>query len=292
MRAEYNFFAGTNRRVQTCIQMDMEKIIIRCNADYLQYEFPKRKWYDLRQFDRIALMRLDFADTDMLDTDIGLELYEKYEGEPAYHVDEEFRAKMYGVMLSKYGRNHENAEHLIVMDNTEDLSGILCRLSENRNYLSVITDNPDLYENAVEYIEENYGLIPMFFSSCKELLRYLKQMPEKKQALLVSGNPNAEKECDAEVKKADKYMAPVICSLPKDSILMDFSDSGIHRELIFRKRMQITYASIPIFLDNIVKNRYNAVVNEGITIQVKKYNKHVWRRKGNEDGRKEKYPDL
>ena len=56
--------------------------------------------------------------------------------------------------------------------------------------------------------------------------------------------------------------------------------------------MKFTYVSIPIFLDNIVKNRYNAVVNEGITIQVKKYNKHVWRRKGNEDGRKEKYPDL
>ena len=87
-------------------------------------------------------------------------------------------------------------------------------------------------------------------------------------------------------------MTSVVCALPKDSILMDFSNSGILRELIFRKRLQITYASIPIFLDNIVKNRYNAVVNEGITIQVKNYKKHVWRRKGNEDGRKEKYPDL
>ena len=272
--------------------MDMEKIIIRCNADYLQYEFPKRKWYDLRQFDRVALMRLDFADTDMLDTDIGLELYEKYEGEPAYHVDEEFRAKMYGVMLSKYGRNHENAEHLIVMDNTEDLSGILCRLSENRNYLSVITDNPDLYENAVEYIEENYGLIPMFFSSCKELLRYLKQMPEKKKIFLISGNAYGENENYDGFRKGDKNMSALVCGLPKDSFLMDFSNSGIFQDLIFKKRLQITYVSIPIFLDNIVKNRYNAVVNEGITIQVKKYNKHVWRRKGNEDGRKEKYPDL
>ena len=78
----------TNRSVQTCIQMDMEKIIIRCGADYLQYEFPKRKWYDIRQYNRIALMRLAFADGDFLESDIVLEVYEDYAGEPVYYVEE------------------------------------------------------------------------------------------------------------------------------------------------------------------------------------------------------------
>ena len=45
--------------------------------------------------------------------------------------------------------------------------------------------------------------------------------------------------------------------------------------------MPLEYASIPIFLDNIAKNRYNAVVNEGITFQVKNKKKQLlWRRKG------------
>lgn len=272
--------------------MDMEKILIQCNADYLQFEFPKRKWYKLRQYNRIATMRLAFADKDLLDTDIGLEIYENYEEEPIYHIESGFRVDLYEAMLVQYNKNYKNAEHLIVVDNGEDLSDLLYRPAENRNYLSVITDNPEWYEEVSEQLEENYGLMPMFFDSHKELLRYMKQMPEKKKVFFLSGNPDIEIGSDTGKQKADKYMTSVVCALPKDSILIDFSNSGILRELIFRKRLQITYASIPIFLDNIVKNRYNAVVNEGITIQVKNVKKQVWRRKGNEDGRKEKYPDL
>ena len=141
-------------------------------------------------------------------------------------------------------------------------------------------------------LEENYGLVPMFFESKKELLRYIKQLPEKKKTILIAGNPDRQEGSDTGAKKSGKNAVSVVCNLPKDSFLMDFSNNGIYHDMIFKKRLQITYASIPIFLDNIVKNRYNAVVNEGITIQVKKDNKHVWRRKGNEDGRKEEYPDL
>ena len=272
--------------------MDMEKILIQCNADYLQYEFPKRKWYKIRQYNRIATMRLAFADKDLLDADIGLEIYENYEEEPVYHIEHGFREDLYETMLVQYSKNYKNAEHLIVMDNGEDLNGFLYRLAENRNYLSVITDNPEWYEEVSEQLEESYGLVPMFFGSNKELLRYMKQMPEKKKVFFLSGNADIEKESDTGKRKEDKYMTSVVCGLPKDSILMDFSNDRICQSLIFKKRLQITYVSIPIFLDNIVKNRYNAVVNEGITIQVKNDKKHVWRRKGNEDGRKEKYPDL
>ena len=272
--------------------MDMEKIIIRCGADYLQYEFPKRKWYDRRQVNRIALMRLTFTEEDLLESDIVLEVYEDYVGEPFYYVEEEFRDNLYEVMILQYQKKYEDAEHLILMDNGEDLSGWLYRLADNRNFLSVRTDHSAWYEEVAECMEENYGLVPMFFTSKKELLCYIKQLPEKKKTILIAGNPDIEKEGEDGAKKMGKNAASVVCSLPKDSFLMDFSKTGIYHDMIFKKRLQITYASIPIFLDNIVKNRYNAVVNEGITIQVKKDNKHVWRRKGNEDGRKEEYPDL
>ena len=56
----------------------MEKIIITCNAEYLSYEFPKRKWYQLFQPDRIALMRLDFAREDSLRADILLRILENF----------------------------------------------------------------------------------------------------------------------------------------------------------------------------------------------------------------------
>ena len=92
--------------------------------------------------------------------------------------------------------------------------------------------------------------------------------------------------------QAVKNKSSLLYQLPKKSFIMDFHLDELFCSHILKKRMNFTYVSIPIFLDNIVKNRYNAVVNEGITIQVKNYKKHVWRRKGNEDGRKEKYPDL
>ncbi len=266
--------------------------MIRCGADYLHYEFPKRKWYQLRQYNRIISMRLVFADTDVLESDIGIEVYEGYEGEPVRIVDESLSERLYEAMLWQYRSCYRDAEHLIIVDNGQDISDHLYHMAQNCNYLSVITDNPHDYGALVQYLEEEYGLVAMFFASKKELVNYLKQIPGERKVFLIFGREDEEREKKAKQRLFDKWMNAIICSLPKNSLFMDFSENGICNALFLKKRLQITYASIPIFLDNIVKNRYNAVVNEGITIQVKKYNKHVWRRKGNEDGRKEKYPDL
>ena len=272
--------------------MDMEKIIIRCNADYLQYEFPKRKWYDFRQFDRIALMRLDFAGKDTLESSIAIEVYEEYDGEPIRIIEDEFRNHLQEAMISQYRRCLGDREHLIIEDGDEDLSQMLYRLAGNCNYLSIKTTHPECYADVARYLEEEYGLVTMFFGGEKELLRYLKMMPQKKKTGLLLGRKEEENESGRKRKNGGRHLTTLLCGLPKDSFVMDFDGNTDCAEMILRKRIQITYVSIPIFLDNIVKNRYNAVVNEGITIRVKKYSKHVGRRKGNEDGRKEKYPDL
>lgn len=292
MRTWHKFFLPANRTVQTCILMDMAKIMIRCSADYLQYEFPKRKWYQLRQYNRIALMRLAFADIDTLESDIAIEVYEDYVGDPIRIVEDSFRDRLLNAMLRQYYGNYKDAEHLIVVDNGHDLSDCLYRLSENRNYLSIITEKPEHYEAIAQNLEEEYGLVAMLFTSNKKLLRYIKQMPEKRKTFLIFGNADEEKENRAAAVMPDKSLTSILYGLPKDSFVMDFSENGIYKDLIIKKRMKINYVSIPIFLDNTVKNRYNAVVNEGVTFQVKKGKKPVWRRKGNEDGRKEKYPDL
>lgn len=277
-----------NRTVQTCILMDMEKIMIRCGVDYLQYEFPKRKWYQLRQYNRIITMRLVFTDADILESDIGIEVYEGYTGEPVRIVEDSFQDRLYETMLLQYQTRYKEAEHLIIVDNGQDLSEHLYRLALNCNYLSLVTDSPQKYESLSQFLEEEYGLVAMFFSSKKEMLRYFKQMPKERRPFLILGRLNEENER----REPDKWLTSIMCSLPEDSFVMDFSDNGIYKDLILKKRMKINYVSIPIFLDNTVKNRYNAVVNEGITFQEKKGKKPVWRRKGNEDGRKEKYPDL
>ncbi len=292
MRIWHNFMLPTNRTVQTCIQMDMEKIIIRCSADYLQYEFPKRKWYQLRQYNRIALMRLTFGNEDILESDIVLEVYENYAGDPMWIVEDSYRDSLYEAMLMQYRRYYKDAQHLIVADNGEDLSEFLYEIADNCNYLSVMTNNPEYYEDVAQHLEEEYGLVAMFFLLKKELLRYIKQMPEERKVLLILGRADEEQGKIPKHGILDNRMTSIICCLPKDSLFMDFSENGICKDLIHKKRLKINYVSIPIFLDNTVKNRYNAVVNEGITFQVKKDKKQVWRRKGNEDGRKEKYPDL
>ena len=266
--------------------------MIRCSADYLQYEFPKRKWYDLRQFDRIAMMRLDFVENDILECGIAVEVYEDYDGEPIRIIADDFRRYLQEAMLSRYKRCFSDIEHLIIVDHGEDLSQMLYMLAGNCNYLSVRAKQPEYYLDVVEYLEEEYGLGAMFFEGEKDLLRYVKLMPSKKKTAIIVGKSENENDSSPRKKTGGKYLTALLCGLPKGSFVMDFGSDTLFSEMVLRKRLQITYASIPIFLDNIVKNRYNAVVNEGITIRVKKYNKHVWRRKGNEDGRKEEYPDL
>ncbi len=259
--------------------MDMEKIIIRCSAEQLQYRFPKRKWYQLIKYNRIALMRLTFGKEDVLETDIGLELYEDMEpGTFMVLLDSDYKQSLYRALLEYYREAYRNIEHMVVVDDEEGISPrLLYELAANRNYLSVLTNTPEKYEEVLEQVEMDYGLVAMVFVTEKEFLKYIKQMPEKRPILLITG---------------EKCKRTILYQLPEKSFFADFSSDGIYKELVERKRLKITYASIPIFLDNTVKNRYNAVVNEGITFQVKQDKKTVWRRKGNEDGREEKYPDI
>ncbi len=274
--------------------MDMEKIIIRCNAEHLQYTFPKRKWYQLIRYNRIAMMRLTFDNKDVLETDIRLELYEDLEpGSFTILIDSDFKQSLYQAFLKHYEGAYRDIEHMVLVDDADIISpGLLYELAANRNYLSILTDNPQKYEEVLEQVEMDYGLVGMVFTTGKEFLKYLKQMPEKRRMMLIVGETAGDEAKGLKGQRIQKWKMSLLCCPPKESFLVDFSPNGIYKELIFKKRMKITYASIPIFLDNIVKNRYNAVVNEGITFQVKQDKKTVWRRKGNEDGRKEKYPDI
>jgi len=95
---------------------DMEKIIITCNAEYLSYEFPKRKWYQVFQSDRIVLMRLDYAGEDDLRADILLRILEHTQETFSYDVHYMYRNELYETILQNYRPMHEMMEHVVLLD--------------------------------------------------------------------------------------------------------------------------------------------------------------------------------
>lgn len=250
-------------------------------------------------------MRLAASQEEVLEMDILLRIYEKQEGffslesreknEPedgrdgfGCFVDPLYRKEVGRGMLYQYRMRHEPMEHVIVLDFGEEfLPELLYEMAQNRNYLSILTQTPQVYEEVLRRIEMDYGLVGMVFTQQKEFVRYLKQMPKELPALVAAGGSEATEER----MQMSKSRSSLLYQLPKKSFIMDFHPDEFFCSYILKKRMNFTYVSIPIFLDNTVKNRYNAVVNEGITFQVIN-EKTFWRRKGNKDGRKEEYSDL
>ena len=163
--------------------MDMEKIMIQCNADYLQFEFPKRKWYKLRQYNRIATMRLAFADKDLLDADIGLEIYENYEEEPIYHIESGVREDLYEAMLVQYNKNYKNAEHLIVVDHGD--GGLqfgfprLCR---------ILIVNVQVVCKGIDGVQFLNGLLQHYNCRIQFCLGFINQLWKENHRLCIPGS--------------------------------------------------------------------------------------------------------
>lgn len=286
----------------------MEKIIITCNADYLSYEFPKRKWYQWLWGSRAALIWLNCRQNDILEADILLCIYENRRGLLETQEDHEkylaktgrdgfncfvhplYKKEVCRGMVYQYRTRHESMEHVVILDFGEELlPELLYEMAQNRNYLSIFTQTPEAYENVLARIEMDFGLVGMMFAQSKEFIRYLKQLPKELPALVMAGGgENIEGKNEMRLQKE---RSSLLYQLPKNSFILDLHLNEFFCSHILKKRMNFTYASIPIFLDNTVKNRYNAVVNEGITFQVIN-EKTFWRRKGNKDGRKEEYSDL
>lgn len=291
----------------------MEKIIIACSAANLKYEFPKRKWYQWNHYNRIATMRLHSAPEEVLEEEIFLQVYERYESaevpsgftkvadeqrEFAYWIHPFYKKEVWRGMWKYFSQLLNQKEQLIVLDMGEPmLPEMVSELIKDKNYLTVFTQNPDDYERVLQRAEAEDGLVGMLFTEYKEFIRYVKQVTKDIPALVIAGKEKNESDGNlgfAVTGKHDnsleKIRGNLVYQIPKKSFFMDFCRDSDFFYLISKKRIHFTYVSIPVFLDNIVKNRYNAVVNEGITFEV--INKNVRRRKGNKDGRKEEYSDL
>lgn len=253
-------------------------------------------------------MQLEYGQGDILEADILLRIYENYGGffeteenrekymfrnEKAgfdYYIHPFYKKEVFRGIMYLYNDRHKHLEHIILLDFGEELlPELLYEMAQNRNYLSIFTQTPQVYEAVLAKIEQDFGLVGMVFTRQKEFVRYLKQMPGEVPALVATGG--CEDNAEENTVQAVKSKSSLLYQMPKKSFIMDFHLNEFFCSHILKKRMNFTYVSIPIFLDNTVKNRYNAVVNEGITFQVIN-EKTFWRRKGNKDGRKEEYSDL
>jgi len=167
----------------------MEKIIITCNAEYLSYEFPKRKWYQLFQTDRIALMRLDYAKEDRLRADILLHILENTQEPFLYEFHSMFRNELYEAMLQNYYLLYEAIEHVVLLDMGDELfPELVYKLAANRNYLTIFTKDISKYETVLEKVEQEHGLVGMVFTDCGQIKRYLKTIPDTTGTFAIAGN--------------------------------------------------------------------------------------------------------
>ena len=297
----------------------MDKIVYTCSAEHIGYTFPRRKWWDFSKKQREMNFELaaGLADEDIV---VYVRILEKYSMEYGSRTAEEFLQKQntgifeeyqsgYDVRIPKAYREEiwcafakeilkrKSFEILFVIDPSgEEFGDILLDFTEDKNYLAVFTANPEKYEAVMEQLSMETGLIGMVFTDHKEFVRYQRHICEGKQALIFMGN---------HINKLDQERKPHFYRFPKESLVLDFSENGVYYKMLRSKRMTTDYVSMPVFLDNIVKNRYNSVVNERLprVMEQSPYeqqnvyraddkNKLSEKRKGIKNGRKEKYPNL
>ena len=275
-----------NRLYDICITWDMEKIIYSCSAEHIGFIFPKRKWWDFSKKTREA--RLEVAETFSGKTirilmRIGEEagivgvlggIPDSYAGEALpYYIQvppvyrEEIRREF---IRQSCGKRQFEVLLVVDADGTEFLD-MITEVAEDVNYLAVFTNEPKCYETVLDQIAMETGLMGMIFTEWRDFKKYQHQVCEEKNVLVFMGK--MDEEYSVEHKKT-------FFRMPDRSLVLDFQEQEYGQKSIWTKRMKNDYVSMPIFLDNIIKNGYNSLVNEGLqteSIQILRLQQNVYR---------------
>lgn len=248
----------------------MDKIIYTCSAEHIGFHFPKRKWWDVLKRSREA--RLEAVET-FSEEKVGILMRILENEDLAYYIQvpSAYREEIQREFI-KRSVGKRQFEILLVIDPKGDsLADLIAGLAEDLNYLAVYTTNPQQYEFVLEKIAQETGLIGMIFTDWREFKQYQRIICEGKKALVFQGI--------SEIEEGGKRKSGFI-HLPKGSFLLDFSEQETSQKALRIKRMENDYVSLPIFLDNIIKNGYNSLVNEGLqtgTIQISCLRQNVYR---------------
>ena len=271
----------------------MDKIIYICSAEHIGFTFPKRKWWDISKKPREAvleavetfsgkkvwvLMRILENDC-MLAGMTGVEqsfdreaLTYKRESLP-YHiyVPAVYREEIRREFIRQSCRKRQFEVLLVVDADGTDLVDALVEAAEDVNYLAVFTNVPEQYEIVLERIAQETGLIGMIFTGQRDFKQYQRQVCGEKNVLVFMENQNAG---DDGRKKRTFF------HFPPSSLILDFSEQEYGQKTVWTKRMENDYVSMPVFLDNIIKNGYNSLVNEGLqtgAVRISRLRQNVYR---------------
>lgn len=269
-----------------CITWDMDKIIYTCSAEHIGFIFPKRKWWDFSKKPREA--RWEAVETfsgkkvqvfmrirEGSSIDGGFAgMMQAYPEEPLpYHIyvpasyREEIRREFIRQSCGK-----QQFEVLLVVDaDGKDLPDVIMEAAEDVNVLAVFTNAPEQYEHVLERIEQETGLIGIIFTQQRDFKQYQHQVCVGKNVLVFMGKQDGK-----EGGKPQKTFH----HFPSGSLILDFHEQEYGQKSLWTKRMENDYVSMAIFLDNIIKNGYNSLVNEGLQteeIQIFRLQQNVYR---------------
>lgn len=249
----------------------MDKIVYTCSAEHIGFIFPKRKWWDLSKKPREArleaaetfsdkkirvLMRI-WEDGSSIDNGLsGMMQADAKEVLPYHiHVPAAYREEIRREFVLQSCRKRQFEVLLIVDADGDTLVDLLVESAEDVNYLAIFTKNPKQYELVLEKIVQETGLIGMIFTEYRDFRRYERLVCEGRNVLVFLGNRKSG---------ADDKIKTVFFHLPKGSLVLDFWEQESGKKMVRTKRMENDYVSVPVFLDNVIKNGYNSLVNEGL----------------------------
>lgn len=253
----------------------MDKIIYTCYADHIGYSFPKRKWWEkaavwirlmrtCRQREVAAELEETFLGRKVTIAVRILERPKQMErSETAKDWNEDFRVVIpecfYDEVCQEFIKKSckgKRFESLLIVDLQGGIAKeTVYRAVEDRNYLAVYTKNPQAYEGILERIEQETGLVGMLFTDQREWKQYQKLVCGKEKSLILLGNAQ---------KDPEGRITPVFLHVPKDALLLDLRDDTAPEGAFLIKRKGKDGSSLRSYLDNIVKNGYNSLVNEGM----------------------------
>ena len=259
----------------------MDKIIYTCSAEYIGFIFPKRKWWDFSKKPREEQLTFveKFSGEEVL---ISMRILESIAAEQdaecyikishgeksvlddstveggIIYIPPAYRDEIWQEFI-KQSRKKKRYDTLLVVDPSgRDFPDLLMRNAEDINYLAVLTERPQAYEAVLAKLEQEYGLSGMVFTQYRDFVQYQRQICEGRQVLVFMGT---------DWFTGAGSVRRTLFRVPKSGLVLDFDTALTCLKMFREKRIGNDYVTLANFLDNIVKNRYNSVVNEGLQIK-------------------------
>lgn len=255
----YVILQKSNRILLFCILWDMDKMIYTCYAEHIGYSFPKRKWWESRKKEREVITETEAVFSDRR-VRIIIRILEGEGQDFAIAIPERFREDICQEFI-RQSCNEKHFEILLLVDPEGEIAEeLVYRAAEDMNYLAVYTKNPQAYEGILERLEQENGLVGMLFTDYREWKQYRRVICEKGKSLVFL--------MDAKNGWGEKA-EPIFFRAPRESLVLDLGEEIKTGGAQKAGRMGNDYASLRCYLDNIIKNGYNSLVNEGSQMQRK-----------------------